>query len=88
MILMYTRWIRSIISKASEAHQATLPDVYRLEDPELLALYDRILAMLTGPSTIQVRRNPGLLVALRIRGAQRAFALSVHHHQALRQLEK
>jgi hypothetical protein len=79
----YRQWKQRIISQASERHQQSLADVQALDDPALLSLYDFILGSLAGPMTIQVRKNPTLISAWRLRRSQKAFACAVHHHKKI-----
>lgn len=70
-----------VINQSVIEHRNCLPDVHQLEDPSLLTVYDQVLGMLTGPQTIRLRRNPGLLVCLHLRRAQRAFAKALYHQK-------
>ncbi|WP_439125980.1 MAG: hypothetical protein ACNJA3_29160 (plasmid) [Pseudomonas rhizophila] len=88
MILVYKLWKQKVINQAVSAHKESLPQVDQLANPEIMALYDRILGVLTGPHTIRVRRDPGLFDALRLRKAQRSFASALYHHQKFADLNK
>lgn len=88
MILNYKLWKQKVISQAVSAHKESLHNVEQLANPEVLALYDKILGVLTGPHTIRVRRDPGLFDALRLRKAQRSFASALYHHQKISDLNK
>lgn len=77
-----------VINQSVIDHRNCLPDVHQLEDPGLLKLYDKILGILTGPQTIRLRRNPGLLASLRLRRAQRAFAKALYHQKEFAALSR
>ncbi|MGF6282097.1 hypothetical protein ABH908_000416 [Pseudomonas frederiksbergensis] len=79
----YRQWKQRIISQAADRHQQSLVDVEAVNDAELLALYDLILGSLSGPMTIQVRKNPPLFSAWRLHRSQKAFARAVHHHKKI-----
>ncbi|MBM3105752.1 hypothetical protein IIE18_11425 [Pseudomonas sp. V1] len=81
-------WKRASIDAAVERHKKTLPAVLELRDRAYLDNYDFVLGMLTGPQTIQVRRNPRIIDVLRIRGSQRAFEKAVYHASKLEALEQ
>lgn len=83
MIHGYKLWKQKVISDAVVAHREALPSVTELGDPHLLALYDKVLGILTGPHTIRLRRDPGLHDALRLRRAQRSFARALYHHKKI-----
>ncbi len=88
MIFDYKLWKQKVISQAVSAHKESLPKVDLLANPEIMALYDKILGVLTGPHTIRVRRDPGLFEALRLRKAQRSFASALYHQQKIADLNK
>ncbi|RMM39029.1 hypothetical protein QO021_29560 (plasmid) [Pseudomonas amygdali pv. lachrymans] len=88
MIRDYKLWKQKVISQAISAHQESLPKVNQLGDAQIMALYDKILGVLTGPHTIRLRRDPGLFDALRLRKAQRAFSSALYHHQKIADLNK
>ena len=88
MILDYKLWKQQVISQAVSAHEQSLPMVNQLANPQIMALYDKILGVLTGPHTIRVRRDPGLFDALRLRKAQRSFASALYQHQKIADLNK
>lgn len=88
MIHQYNLWKQNVINEAVTAHKDYVTDVNELGDPQVLALYDKILDILTGPHTIRLRRSPGLLDVLRLRKAQRSFARALYHHKKIADLSK
>lgn len=78
-------WKQRLITQATDRHRQSLAEVQALNDDNLLSLYDRLLGMMTGPRTIRVRKNPGLIAALRVHRSQKAFARALYHHKKILQ---
>lgn len=79
-------WKQRIINQAVSNHRSVLPDVHSLENQSLLELYDKVLGILTGPKTLRMRKDPGLLDCWRLRKAQKSFALAVYHEKKIHDL--
>lgn len=86
MIRRYEMWKQRIISQAVANHRSILPDVQALHDQSLLDLYDKVLGILTGPKTMRMRKDPGLLDCWRLRNAQKSFKKALYHEKKIHEL--